>query len=350
MDKIDISQIDKNFAITNDVNKSDVQYYSVHSSPFRIYGVFYKDGKFKRIDEDVAKSTSAGVFSLNTNTAGGRIRFCTDSEYVAIKVRYGNVGKMPHFSLWGTAAFDLYADCEYVNTFKLAENTLPYSNAVIDFPDKKMRSITINMPSYAEVEEVVVGLSENAKISESTDYMIETPIVFYGSSITQGGCSSRPGCIYQNVISRALDANYINLGFSGNAKGESTIRDYIKSLKMSAFVLDYDHNAPTIEHLKATHEQFYLAVRSEHPTLPIIICSRPKYTLTNDEKNRRAVVETTYKNALKRGENVYFLDGKTLMAECKNEGTVDNCHPNDLGFNSMAKPLIEVLKKALSIR
>ena len=44
-------------------------------------------------------------------------------------------------------------------------------------------------------------------------------------------------------------------------------------------------------------------------------------------------------------KNVYYIDGKDLMAFAENEGTVDDCHPNDLGFYSMAKTLGKVLEK-----
>ena len=33
------------------------------------------------------------------------------------------------------------------------------------------------------------------------------------------------------------------------------------------------------------------------------------------------------------------------MALCGNDGNVDGCHPNDLGFFSMAQAIIKVLEK-----
>ncbi len=342
---MEIAEIDKNFAIVNNVDKNDCVYRSVNEEPFRVYGVFYFDGKFRRMDEGIAKKVSLGVSNLHANTAGGRIRFRTDSEYVALRVRYGNCARMNHFSLFGTSSFDLYADGVYVDTFKIDDKYLPYYNGVISFDDKKMRSITINMPSYAEVEQVEIGLADGAKTEKHADYKYEKPIVYYGSSITQGGCSTRPGVIYQNFISRRFDANYLNLGFSGNAKGESVMGEYISGLNMLAFVFDYDWNAPDVKSLEQTHEAFYKTVRSTHEDMPIIICSRPKFVLNADDEARRAVVMKTYENALKRGENVAFLDGPALMKECKNDGTVDNCHPNDFGFYSMSKAIGDVLSE-----
>ena len=65
--------------------------------------------------------------------------------------------------------------------------------------------------------------------------------------------------------------------------------------------------------------------------------------LTDEEKERFEIIEKTYLNALKKGDkNVYLIDGKALMKEAENDGTVDGCHPNDLGFYSMAKAVGDV--------
>jgi hypothetical protein len=147
-----------------------------------------------------------------------------------------------------------------------------------------MREITINFPLYSEVNELYIGLMRDSLVLESAPYRIEKPIVYYGSSITQGGCASRPGNAYEALVTQALGINHINLGFSGNAKGEKEISEYICSLDMSAFVYDYDHNAPDIEHLKNTHERMFKEIRASHKDVPIIIMTRPKYTLTSEEK------------------------------------------------------------------
>ncbi|MBR5271365.1 MAG: hypothetical protein IKV64_04185, partial [Clostridia bacterium] len=84
----------------------------------------------------------------------------------------------------------------------------------------------------------------------------------------------------------------------------------------------------------------------KHPLLPVIMMSRPKHFLTDDEKIRRRIIETTYQKAVAAGDkNVYFLDGEALTQLCQDSGTVDNCHPTDFGFASMAKALIELFDR-----
>jgi len=213
---------------------------------------------------------------------------------------------------------------------------------------REKREITINFPLYSNVRDLYIGLQEDAITEEAKPYKSDKPIVYYGSSITQGGCASRPGMSYQAIVSRSIDYDYINLGFSGNAKAEDEMIDYIKNLEMSVFVYDYDHNSPSVEHLSSTHEKMFKAIREKHPDLPVIMMPRPKHYLSDVEKERRRIVETTYKNALAAGDkNVYYISNEELTEMCKGEGTVDNAHPTDFGFASMAKPIIKVLKTIL---
>ncbi len=345
-----IAEIDKNFKINLEIGKDDVVFYDIMSDPFRIYGVTYEDGIFRRMPQKVADSVSQPVGTLNTNTAGGRVRFKTDSPYVAIAAEMHSIGKMPHFAMTGSAGFDLYFKRDgrevYRNTFMPPFNITEGYKSVMDIGEMEMREITINFPLYSGVSRLYIGLSDKAMIERAEDYSIETPIVYYGSSITQGGCASRPGNAYQGFISRRFDANFLNLGFSGNAKGEEAIANYIKGLDMSLFVYDYDHNAPNPTHLANTHEKMFKIIRDAHPDLPIIMLTRPRIYLTAEEEQRKAVVQQTYRNAMLAGDkNVYCIIGKDLMQYTGNDGSVDNCHPNDLGFASMAHVLGDMIEE-----
>ncbi len=342
----DIAKIDKNFEVKTNIAKDDIKFYSINEAPFNIYGVTLENGRYRRMPKKVAQSVSEGVYYLHSNTAGGRVRFVTDSSYVAISVEMDKVAKRPHFALTGTAGFDLYSDDNYIRTFIPPCDIENRYESVIELGEKKLRDLTINFPLYSDVLKMYIGASEDAVLQESAPYVNDKPIVYYGSSITQGGCASRPGRCYQSIISRRYNCDYINLGFSGNAKAEDELIEYIKTLKMSLFVYDYDHNAPTVEHLRSTHEKMFKAIRSENPNIPIIMMSRPKVNLSEDEKERRSIVEETYKNALGAGDkNVYFIGGETLMELCGDEGTVDGCHPTDFGFASMAKAIGDVIEK-----
>ncbi|MCR4718952.1 MAG: SGNH/GDSL hydrolase family protein [Firmicutes bacterium] len=345
---MDISKTDKNFAVACTFEKEDIEYRNIDEKPFQVYGIFKEKGKYRRIPEELAKRVSDGVYMLHTNTAGGRVKFKTDSMYVAIKAEMDGIGKMPHFAITGSAGFDLYADNRYKKTFIPNFEIENGFESIIEFETAKMREITINFPLYSNVNELYVGLQRKAVLGEGAPYKSLKPIVYYGSSITQGGCASRPGMSYQSIILRQTGCDFVNLGFSGNAKAEEEIADYIKKLDMSLFVYDYDHNAPTLKHLEDTHEKMFKSIREKNPELPVIMMTRPKHTLTDEEKERRHIIENTYNNAVGAGDkNVYFISGEELSAYCKDDGTVDGCHPNDLGFASIAKVLGETIERIL---
>lgn len=348
----EISELDKNFTVGTKLNKDNIKFYNADDEPFKIYGVYRDGDTYVRMPESVAKTVNEQVEAFYGHTTGGRIRFKTDSSYVAISTVLDNVGRLPHMTRVGSMGYDLYADNRYVRSFIPFDDTAEYE-AIIELGSNEMREITINMPIYSNVKAVYIGLEDSAEVCEPTPYKNDKPVVFYGSSITHGGCASRPGMCYENIISRRFNVDFINLGFSSGAMGEDTMTDYIKNLDMSAFVMDYDYNAPTVEHLRATHERVFMAIREAHPQIPVIMMSRPVYYDdvenifdTGNVAERREVIETTYKNALARGDkNVYFLDGKALMALCRENGTVDGCHPTDFGFNSMAQAVGDIMEK-----
>lgn len=339
-------ELDKNFEVKTSIDKDDICFFNIEQKPFKIHGVFKENGSYLRMPEKIAKTVSENVYNLNKYTVGGRVRFVTDSSYIAIKTCQSIINRASRTTLISTMGFDLYVGNDFVKPFIPHMDAKDGFESVIDFPTNEKREITIHFPRASSVEDMYVGIQKDAVLEEATPYKNTKPIVFYGSSITHGGCASRTGMIYQNIISRRFNYDYINLGFSGNARGEQEMSDYIKNLDMSLFVLDYDHNAPTPEHLRETHERFYKTVREKNPYLPIILMSRPKFELNVEETERLEIIKTTFKNAVGAGDkNIYLLDNKDLTAICKNDGTIDGCHPTDFGFVSMAKALGDVIEK-----
>lgn len=343
----DISKIDKNFKIETSIEREGLTFYDIEEKPFRIYGVWHDGVQYRRVPKDVAEATSPGVAGLATHTAGGRFRFVTDSPYVVIKYSVPSMHPMNHMALAGSSGFDLYErieNREYYRKSFIPTLASKEHEGVVDLWEEKKRVLTVNFPLYNPVSKVYVGIKEGSVLEAAPDYTVSLPMVSYGSSITQGGCASRPGNSYQAVISRRYDADYINLGFSGNGKGEAAIREYIASIKMSAFILDYDFNAPTNEHLLATHKPLYEAVRATNPDIPILMLARPTFARNAGIARRNEIIEDTYKYAQQNGDsNVYFIPSHKLVELCEDDGTVDGTHPTDLGFRSMANAISNIL-------
>ena len=347
---MDIAKIDKNFDVSADFDTSDLEYFDIEEAPFRIFGIEKSNGKFRRMPEDIAKNVNEGVFFLHTNTAGGRVCFETDSPKVAINVKMPYIGKMPHFAFTGSIGFDLY-ECDeephYLASFVPEINIENHLHKIVHFESRKTRKIIINFPLYSDVEKMYIAVEKGSALKEFNPYS-NKPVVFYGSSITQGACAARPGNSYQAILSRKFGFDYINLGFSGNARAEDAMADYIASLDMSAFVYDYDHNSPSLEHFKSTHKRFLDIIRKKHPNLPIIMLSRPnQVNMSGHYSERIKIILDTLNNFKAKGDNnIYFVSGQDILNSYdKDIVLVDGCHPNDFGFYCMAKMLEPIFRE-----
>ena len=343
-----IEDFDKNFIVAAP-DATQTVFFDVSRPPFTVHGLLRDAAGYYRIPHALAEATNIGVKFLNLNTAGGRVRFRTDATRIVLRAELRAVTRMPHFAFTGSAGFDLYADDVYRGTFVPPEDMTDGYTSEIELDEGGAREITIHFPLYSGVVRLEIGLPKGCMLGKAAPYRITAPVVYYGSSITQGGCASRPGNAYQSILSRLLSCDHLNLGFSGSARGEPCMAAYIAGCRMSAFVLDYDHNAPDPAYLEATHAAFFRSVREQQPTLPIILLSRPQPNPNQDDLLRRDIVMHTWETAVQEGDrNVYFIDGTTMLHLFGGDsGTVDNCHPNDLGFYCMAKALEPVLKAVL---
>lgn len=361
-----IEKIDKNFATAKVLPQDDLVFHDVRKEPFTIHGLLYdqEDGPFRRLPQHIAEKVNEGTLHLHTNTAGGRVRFCTDSTRIAIRAVMPKKCLMPHMPFLGSSGFDLYeqtdAGYQYRGSFTPPVNRENGYESVITLGPGKIRAFTIHFPLYDNVAQLYIGLDADAQIAACEGYTHDVPILFYGSSITQGGCASRPGNAYTNILSRNLDIDHWNLGFSGNSRGELAMADYIAEQPMRLFFYDYDHNAPDPDHLARTHEAFFLRIREKNPDLPIILASRtdsPKTEqIAQDTRMRGEIVIQTYINAQKRGDcHVTFIDGSAVFDHAQRLGiaadscTVDGIHPNDLGFACMAYAFEKEIRSCLHI-
>ena len=339
--------VDKNMIFANTLSIEGLVYRDFLSEPFRVYGYFRENGENIRLPQAVARATSVQVFDMYKTSSGGRVRFVSDSPYVAVRIVLSRGERIPVMTHIGTIGMDLYADGEYAGSFVPPMAGDSYES-VVRFPDAKKRSLMIHLPLYANIESLEIGLAGEAMLLPAEDYTIEKPIVFYGSSITNGACSSRPGMTYAAQVGRMLNANHYNLGFGGCARGEKAMASYIASLDMSAFVLDYDHNAYNPDYLLETHEPFFKTVREKHPDLPILMITAPIVRRNESWQKRYEIIKRTYENAIAAGDkNVYFLDGASPFSEVGPEYFVDGIHPSDLDYYLMAKSVSKILHSVL---
>ena len=333
----------------------NVKFFKPYEKPFEIFGLCGSpetDG-YCRIPEKVANDTSSRVKELFKNTSGGRIRFKTDSDILVIRHK-GEAALTYHTTPALRCGYDVYIDrpqgsislgCTKPEPFSIKEYEFTYNLGAGE------KELTVYMPLYGNVRELFIGLRDGASISAHSPYKYNIPVVFYGSSITQGACASRPGRAYEAIISRKYDLNFTNLGFSGACRAEKAIVEYMAGLPMSAFVSDYDHNAPDHAHLEATHHALYEAIREKHPDIPYFIVTRPDFYFNEDCIGRRDIVMKSYLDARAAGDKkVYFIDGSAFFNGAPvGDLLLDRVHPNDEGFGRMAAYIGDVIAKVMDL-
>ncbi len=347
-----IEEIDKNFAVKTFDNGEEKKVYKIPCKPFEMHGLYYdeKAQLFVRMDLDLANSISDKLGALVTNTAGGRIRFRTDAKIFTITVKYPRISKHSIMTLAGRCGFTLVAKHgkrEEIIGILSPENDdqLVYTGSCEMYGE--MKDYILYFPMYNAVSSVEIALDKNAKVEQGSKYKDILPILYYGSSITQGACANLPVDAYESIISTWNDVDFINLGFSGNALAEKEMVDYLKNIPCSLFVCDYDHNAPNVEHLEKTHYALYENYRKANPNVPILFITRPDYD-KSPEKNQKRLqcIKATYRKAKRMGDDkVYFLSGKTLYGKDLERCYADLVHPNSLGHYKMAKGIYSAMKR-----
>ena len=336
-----------------------IVYYSIFEEPFEIYGLDEDSyPQLLRMPHEVAKALNQHIeIVLNRCTSGGRVRFKTNSPKIYIKVKTKVYGTDIHpigNTTMNRHGFDMYLDKpnshEFFGTFTFGFNDR-YEYVAAREVGGGEKELTINMPLVGAVESMEIGLEEGSTLSRHTPYKHQKPIVYYGSSITQGECVSRPGKLYSHVISRKYDTNFKCLGLSGSCKAEMPIAEYMAGLDMSAFVCDYDHNAATVEYLKDTHYRLYETIRAKNPDVPYFMITKPDYRYSHEENLRRCVIMESYIRAYTGGDrNVYFIDGTAFFNGMElRECTFEGCHPTDEGHKKMADYIGDVIAKVLNL-
>ncbi len=342
-----LTVIDKNMKAK--IAETFLQYKDVRSTNAKIYGLV--ENEYNRLPKPQRKMASKSLLYLQNNLSGGRVRFITNSKNLGIRVKLKNSDLIYNFSYIGFSGVDCYKgyDQNRLEFMGVCCPPIYRKRAKTQFKlSGEREQITLYLPIYNSIEKLEIGVDNGAYIEAPVEYKREKPMLFYGSSITQGGCASRAGNNYCAMVSRYLDSDFVCLGFSGNAKGELWLADYIAQQEMSVFIYDYDFNAPNAEYLKKTHLPFLKKILEKQPNLPVVMMSKPSAKLEGEDIERREIIRDTYNWAKNEGYDVYFIDGETLFGQEGSECcTVDKIHPNDLGFYRMAQTLYPVLKEIL---
>ena len=313
--------------------------------------------RFTNNDLEALRKENENLYWLARHSAGLHVDFTTNSRNIWIKYDLATVDIMPHMPLTGSSGVDAYIrinnNWRYFATILPNKSNVSTTNHILNRDSTSTLTaskydFSINFPLYNEVVNFEIGIDKNAEI-KAISYSDKKPIVIYGSSITQGGCASRPGMAYTNMVRRAINYDVYNLGFSGSGCLENGVSNILANYDSKIMVMDCIANM-NISYLKERFIYFYNTFRKIHKTTPIVFIEQPTFTnsylYSNDIDPKNAELRKLFKEWNKTDKNIYYIRTDELYGS-DFEASVDAIHATDLGFMRMSKPIISKLKEIL---
>jgi hypothetical protein len=316
-----------------------------------------RESVYDRFPKSYKERVRKPVWNLSKSSAGVSVRFKSNSSSIHVRWELLNDAKMNHMAETGIKGIDLYCKTDkgwqYVNTARPSGKTNSF--ILINNMPVKMREFRMYLPLYDGITSLEVGI-DSLSIIERPERSKNKPLVFYGTSITQGGCASRPGMAYTNIISRKLGIECLNFGFSGNGRMEKPVAELISGIDASCYVIDGTGNmTPAEVHTNAI--PLVEIIRSKHPSTPIIFVECTMFekaffedTTKTEINNKNSALRSEFDKMTGMGfRNIYYVDNKDALGT-DHEGTVDSVHFTDLGFLRFADFLITKFEKFRLIR
>ncbi len=315
---------------------------------------------FDRLPAKAEPLVRPPVWNLSHHSAGLAVRFLTDAAAIRARWTLRNARlAMPHMPATGVSGLDLYVRLgtgwHWVANGR-PEKTSNEQTLLRDWPGG-MREYMLYLPLYNGVTAVEIGVPPEAALREAPAQPGDVrPVVFYGSSILQGGCASRPGMAYPAIAGRQLDWPVINLGFSGNGKSEPEMAALFAELDPAAYVYDSLPNL-SVEEARERVEPFLRVLRQAHPRTPIVLVENVIYTDAQFSRERLSLITAknrilreVYDKLRKAGDkHLRYVPADRLYGS-DGEATVDGTHATDAGFLRMAAVITPVLRAILPRR
>jgi len=316
-------------------------------------------GAFFRLPMRGQKSVRQPVWDLAQCPASANIAFRSDTTSLVIKALTRDAGHMSHMTLVGSNGLALFAGnpgCK-LRLWRTAgpdQGNTAFERVLLENLPKKMREFRLYLPLYKALDKLELGLTPGAVILPPSPYALPKPVVFYGTSITQGGCANTAGTDFVSSLGRMLNLNMINLGFSGNGRGEPELARLIAEIDASLYVLDYAANTNAGD-MRKTLPAFIKILRAARPKTPIMLVSQISYaalafdpgTRERIDGTRECMMENYLRQRRKGDANIYFTDGAGLIPFGADNATVDGAHPTDHGFQLMAERLAPAIERIL---
>lgn len=356
-----LEDIDKNLKLKKATRARGTQWVKAASKRFTIRGLPWLEEdrpELRRFPRRCIGKLPEGVMTLSDCLAGARICFKSDTTSMKVRAELLRDVPYPHMPATGHSGLALYVggphDQKPLNFAFPDHGKQAFERDLFTGVSRELREYTLYLPAYNGLASLEIGLSAGAGIRKPSPHIPVKPAVFYGTSITQGGCANNTGGDYPSILSRALNLDIVNLGFSGCGQGEPEVARMIAEIDAGLFALDYVANVQP-PRLKKTLPAFVRILRESHPRTPIVLMSKIVYAATihdreyrgKHEQWRDTIVHFYAKQRRAGDENIHFVDGNALIPYGADLALVDGGHPTGAGFQLMAERLIPQIRQIL---
>ena len=320
------------------------------ATAFPLYGkaVENTSARYQRFTADMESVSRKPLWDLSLNSAGLYIRFRSDAP--SIHAKWHNTAyHMPHMTDIGVGGLDLYAiiggKWMFVGSGFTWDSSSSKERMIVGNMEPVMREYMLYLPLYDSIDSLEIGVPEGYVLEgpKVARPVSDGPVIMYG-----------PGMAHTAILSRRLDREVINLGFSGNGQLDLEVARLIAKVKNpSLIILDYVPNA-TVDQMKERAMDFFRIIRDAHPDVPVIFVEDPTFThsivdlkIREEIESKNAQQKEVFRQAKASGaKKIYYVATEGMIGD-DGEACVDGIHFTDLGMMRYVDHIMPVVKKAL---
>ena len=317
------------------------------------------ENPYSRINAEAYGFKNNAILRYSHYSTGLYVMFKTNSSQISAEWNVASVKIRDNMTPIVQLGVDLYVKqngkWRFCSVGRVSTNpkVTTYKKSLVKNMDNSEKEFMLYLPLWSEITDLKIGIDKGAEIMA-----IPSPykhrVVSYGTSTLHAASPSRPGMAPLARLSRQLGVDFVNFSYSGQGKMEMESAEVLADCETDAIIC-YCFGNTTAQQVEERVDAFVERLVKAHPDKAIIFM--PPYLngayhmdLKKRAKsiNKREVITKKMTAITKKYKNVYFINVKDSCGTDL-EASIDNSHPNDLGFDRILKSygpkIAKILKK-----
>lgn len=311
---------------------------------------------YQRFPDSRQSQVPTWVWGNSLHSAGISLRFRTGADQITVRYTCANrTYAMNHMPAMGVSGVDLYevdakGQTHYCAPKYVFGDTITFNFRNLDHAHGG--EYELYLPLYNKVTWLNVGVPQGADFAFLPASQ-QKPILVYGTSIAHGGCASRTGMAWPSILKRTLDRPFINWGFSGSGRLDSTMFVQMQQVDAALYIIDCMPNMTGMPDQIFPRLTQGIRMLRQRTDAPILLVEHDGYT--GEATSRQAFLEydrtnqecqRAYRQLRREGvKGLYYLSNREIAMPM--DGMVDGVHATDYGMVVYANAYLRKLKKIL---